>query len=101
VRFEESLIQTEFVYIIGFEVLTAVIMKSTISWDITPCSPLSVNRRFGGTTSVKAGACHLLSCCFIADLIFSTLKIEAISSSETSVDSVVLFRICIDLKPLV
>jgi hypothetical protein len=24
-------------------------MKSSIFWDITPCSPLSVNRRFGGT----------------------------------------------------
>jgi hypothetical protein len=24
-------------------------MKSIIFWDITPCSPLSVNRRFGGT----------------------------------------------------
>jgi hypothetical protein len=24
-------------------------MKSTIFWDITPCSPLTVNRRFGGT----------------------------------------------------
>jgi hypothetical protein len=24
-------------------------IKSTIFWDITPCSPLSVNRRFGGT----------------------------------------------------
>jgi hypothetical protein len=33
----------------GFELLTAVVMKSTIFWDITPCSPLSVNRRFGGT----------------------------------------------------
>jgi hypothetical protein len=31
-----------------FEVCTAVIMKSTIFWDITPCSPLKVNRRFGG-----------------------------------------------------
>jgi hypothetical protein len=29
------------------EVLTAVFMKSSISWDITPCSPLKVNRRFG------------------------------------------------------
>jgi hypothetical protein len=28
---------------VGFEVLTAVVMKSTIFWDITPCSPLSVN----------------------------------------------------------
>jgi hypothetical protein len=35
--------------IAGFEVLAAVVMKSTIFWDITPCSPLSVNRRFGGT----------------------------------------------------
>jgi hypothetical protein len=24
-------------------------MKSIIFWDMTPCSPLSVNRRFGGT----------------------------------------------------
>jgi hypothetical protein len=38
-----------------------LIKKSTIFWDITPCSPLKVNRRFGGTyrqkkeTSVKAG----------------------------------------------
>jgi hypothetical protein len=38
----------EFIYA-GFEVLTAVVMKSIIFWDITPCSPLSFNRRFGGT----------------------------------------------------
>jgi hypothetical protein len=24
-------------------------MKSTIFWDITPCSPLKVNQSFGGT----------------------------------------------------
>jgi hypothetical protein len=24
----------------GFEVLTSVVIKSTIFWDITPCSPL-------------------------------------------------------------
>jgi hypothetical protein len=35
--------------ILGFEVLTAVSMKSTIFWDITPRSPLNVNRRFGAT----------------------------------------------------
>jgi hypothetical protein len=34
---------------VGFEVFTAVVMKSIIFWDMTPCSPLSVNRRFGGT----------------------------------------------------
>jgi hypothetical protein len=27
---------------VGFEDLTAVVMKSFIFWDITPCSPLSV-----------------------------------------------------------
>jgi hypothetical protein len=31
---------------IGFEVLTAVVIKSSILWDIMPCSPLKVNRRF-------------------------------------------------------
>jgi hypothetical protein len=40
---------------LGFEVLTAltaVVMKSSVVWDITLRSPLKVNRRFGGT-------CHL------------------------------------------
>jgi hypothetical protein len=31
------------------EVPTTVVMKSSSFWDITPCSPLKVNRRFGGT----------------------------------------------------
>jgi hypothetical protein len=56
-----SLIVTEFIpvfvfhfasnqYIyLRFEVLTAVVMKSTILWDISPCSPLSVNQCFGAT----------------------------------------------------
>jgi hypothetical protein len=34
---------------IGLEVLTAVIMKISILRDITSCSRLKVNRRFGGT----------------------------------------------------
>jgi hypothetical protein len=62
----------------GFEVSTSVVMKSVSFWDITPCSPLSVNRRFGGTY-------HLLACWFLAELIPSTLKMKAIFSSETSV----------------
>jgi hypothetical protein len=28
-------------------------MKSTIFWDIMPCSPLEVNRHFGGTHSLR------------------------------------------------
>jgi hypothetical protein len=39
---------------VGFQVLTAVVMKSSIFWDITPYSPLKVNRRFGVT-----GCLHL------------------------------------------
>jgi hypothetical protein len=34
---------------VGFDVLTVVVMKSTSFWQIMPCSPLKVNRRFGGT----------------------------------------------------
>jgi hypothetical protein len=34
---------------VEFEVVTKVVMKSFIFWHITPCSPLKVNRRFGGT----------------------------------------------------
>jgi hypothetical protein len=28
---------------VGFEVFTAVVMKNTIFWDITPCSQLTLN----------------------------------------------------------
>jgi hypothetical protein len=34
---------------VRFEVFTAVVMKSIIFWDVTPCSLLSCKRRFGGT----------------------------------------------------
>jgi hypothetical protein len=39
----------QFSYNIGCEVLTAVVIKSTIFWDITPCSLLKHNRHFGET----------------------------------------------------
>jgi hypothetical protein len=35
--------------LVGVEVFTAVVMKSITFWDMTPCSLLSANRRFGGT----------------------------------------------------
>jgi hypothetical protein len=56
--------------IVGFEVFTAMVIKTIIFWDITPCSPLSVN---------------LLVCWFLAEIISSTLKMEAACSSETLV----------------
>jgi hypothetical protein len=41
--------------LVGYEVLTAVVMKSrpTIFWGTKPCSPLKVNRRFGGTYRLR------------------------------------------------
>jgi hypothetical protein len=80
-------------------------MKSTVFWDITLCSPLKVNRRFGGTYRLHlqgrrisrainqqeavasprlcwSTAFTLVSC----SAYYSTLNMEAICSSETSVD---------------
>jgi hypothetical protein len=34
---------------LGIKVLRAVVVKSSIFWDITPFSPLKVKGRFGGT----------------------------------------------------
>jgi hypothetical protein len=64
------------ILIVGYEVIRAVVMKSNIFWEITPCGAMSVNLAY-----------HLLSSWFLAQLIFSTLKMEAICSSETSVDT--------------
>jgi hypothetical protein len=68
---------------VEFGVFTAVVMKSIIFWDMTPCSPLNCTRRFGGTYRL-----HLqgqLATCLLAGLLnYSTLKMEAIRSSETS-----------------
>jgi hypothetical protein len=33
----------------GFELLITVVIKSSIFWDITPCSSLRIYGRFGGT----------------------------------------------------
>jgi hypothetical protein len=44
---------------VEFEVLTAVVVRGSVFWDMTPCTPLKVNRRFGGT-------CRLLATCFYA-----------------------------------
>jgi hypothetical protein len=66
-------------------------MKSIILWNIMPCSPLSVNRCFGGTYclhlqgrsykfSKKPERKQVLN-------YFFDLNMEAICSSETSVDT--------------
>jgi hypothetical protein len=40
-------VQGKIVYV-GYEVLTVVVMDSTVLWDITPCSPLKVTCFHGG-----------------------------------------------------
>jgi hypothetical protein len=37
----------------GSEVLAAMVMKSSVFWDKTPCSPLKLNRRFGGISPAR------------------------------------------------
>jgi hypothetical protein len=88
---------------LGLEALTAVVMKCSTFWDITPHSPLKVNQSFGGTYSLHLQSRRisqarkqrenrwksLLSTTFtlVSCLDYSsTLKIEATYSSETSFD---------------
>jgi hypothetical protein len=109
-------------FVIGFEVLTPVVMKSFIFCDIPPCSPLKVNPSFEITChlhrqgqarnvreadskpnsaksknkpkrkSVKQVASSLLVSCLVC---FSNLKMEATCSSEISVDFQQTTRRCI------
>jgi hypothetical protein len=87
-----------------------MLTESTVSWDITACSLLKVNRRFGGTLCIHLQgrisrewyqlvsrwldlppALTLVS--FLA--YFSSIKMEAICSSETSVEFQQTTRRCI------
>jgi hypothetical protein len=87
------------IWSVGYEVLTAVVMKCAIFWNITPCSPLKVNGRFRGKFHLnlqgrnqresrrQAELC--LSPAFTpvsCSAYFSTLKMEVICSSGTSVE---------------
>jgi hypothetical protein len=54
---------------VRYEVLTAVVMKSSIFWDITLCSSLKVNRRFEGKYCLHLPG--LLATCFHAGVLLS------------------------------
>jgi hypothetical protein len=60
----------------GFEALTEVVIESSVFWDVTLCSPLKVNRRYGGTCRLHY-TCFLLISCLACS---STLKMEATCS---------------------
>jgi hypothetical protein len=50
-------------YNVRFEVIPAVVKKRPVFWDVTPCSPLEVSRRFGGAcAAVLATRSMLVSC---------------------------------------
>jgi hypothetical protein len=75
--------------LVEFEVLTTDVIKSYIFCEITPWSPLKVNRRFRWICQVRNPHNADKSACFtpVSCLAFSsTLKLEAAHSSETSVD---------------
>jgi hypothetical protein len=59
------LFRNDNVQVAGVEVLITVVRKGSIFWDITPSGLLKVNRRFGE---------------------YSTLMMEEVYSSETSLD---------------
>jgi hypothetical protein len=67
-------------------------LKSTIFWAIMPCSPLKVNRRFGRTFCLHLQGRRISrktnqrESRWQAEFYPPTLKMEAICSSETSVD---------------
>jgi hypothetical protein len=48
-RKDLGVVETTILKCVGFDYLTAVVMKSSVFWDIKPYSLMIVNRRFGGT----------------------------------------------------
>jgi hypothetical protein len=84
-------------YFLRFEVFRAVTIKNTLFWDVASCR-YCINRRFGGThrlhlqgrRKIREGGTSVSrwlqtkSGSSLADFFYSTLKMEAIRSSETS-----------------
>jgi hypothetical protein len=65
---------------VGSKVLTVVTMKSTMLWDMMPCSPVEIPQCFRGIYCLQRhNTCQLLACP-------STLKTEVAYSLETLVN---------------
>jgi hypothetical protein len=76
---------------LGFEVLTLMVIDDTVFWDITPCSPLKLNRSLaetylhlqGRSISQQNFACFLPTSSWFFCLAYSTiLKIEAEDTTD-------------------
>jgi hypothetical protein len=52
--------------VIGFEVLTVMVMKRSVCWDITPRSPLNVNWH----SKREHSACYRLRADFLLGWVF-------------------------------
>jgi hypothetical protein len=60
----------EFGHSLRFEVLTEMIIKSSVFCDITTCSPLKINWRFGGTRKQVASRTTCTRADFLLGLFF-------------------------------
>jgi hypothetical protein len=63
-----------------------IVVKSTIFWDITPCNPLRVNRRFGGIYRLYLQGRKVSRARAQRESRWKPDPMEAICSSETSVN---------------
>jgi hypothetical protein len=88
-----SPIKTEAIW---FEVLTMVVMKSSVFWDTTSCRPLKVSRNFGGTYRL-----HLQSrrVCLVRNqheadsnaLLLNFIRTHSVMSQKTELKREILF----------
>jgi hypothetical protein len=71
---------------VGFEVLTAVVMKSSVFWDITQYNSLKVNQHFGRICRPRLQGRRIIQAINNREADRKqSMKMEA-CSSETSVD---------------
>jgi hypothetical protein len=56
---------------VGFEVPTAVFMKSSVFWGTMPLSPVKVNRLFGGICLLHLQGFYLLHVGLLLGLLFN------------------------------
>jgi hypothetical protein len=73
------------------EILTAITMKCSIFWDVTPCSPVKIYRRFGGAYCLhlqvrKTSQAMRSACLFTRFGLLFDLKMNTVHSCETSVN---------------
>jgi hypothetical protein len=64
----------------------AIKTKGSIFWDVKPCNPLKVNRRFGGNMACPSSRSKNKRNKKPVWKQVATLKVETACSSETSVD---------------